>query len=99
MCISPDAYTAARVYERLTAAGVRPERALAVSKKVARRYAAKRFAHRERLEDSLARARELDRAIIRSGRRVRSSTSTSNEQEGAAHVDGDLLPGSVHDED
>lgn len=42
MCISPDAFVAARVTSRLLARGVDPTRAEAVGKKVARRYGDRR---------------------------------------------------------
>lgn len=44
MCISPDAYLAARVFERLHSAGVSEAKAEAVARKVARRAADKRYA-------------------------------------------------------
>lgn len=42
MCISPDAYVEARVYDRLVSKGVDPPRAAAVARKVRRAYAAQR---------------------------------------------------------
>lgn len=42
MCLSPDAFVAARVYHRLTSAGVKPARAEKVAEKIARRYRTKR---------------------------------------------------------
>ncbi len=42
MCISPDAYVAARVFDRLIRRGVDEKRAEAVAKKVARRYGDRR---------------------------------------------------------
>lgn len=42
MCLSPDAYVAARVYERLVARGVSPSRAAGVARKVQSRYSASR---------------------------------------------------------
>lgn len=45
MCISPDAYVAARVTERLLRRGVDPAKAEAVGRKVARRYGNRRDSH------------------------------------------------------
>ena len=42
MCLSPEAYVAARVVERLLAAGVTRQRAEGVGRKVARGHALKR---------------------------------------------------------
>jgi hypothetical protein len=43
VCISPDAYIAARVETRLLARGVDPERAAAIGRKVAERARTKRY--------------------------------------------------------
>jgi hypothetical protein len=42
MCLSPDAYVAAVVYERLRSRGVDDARARGVARKVARAYASRR---------------------------------------------------------
>ena len=42
MCLSPDAYVFALMYERLTAKGVSEQKAKAVAMKVARRYELRR---------------------------------------------------------
>jgi len=43
MCLSPENYVEARVYQRLVDAGVAPPRARGVAAKVATAYAAKRL--------------------------------------------------------
>ena len=42
MCLSPEAYVRARMYDKLTRAGVSPEKASAVAAKIARRYGERR---------------------------------------------------------
>lgn len=42
MCLSPDSYVEAKVYDRLVTRGVTPRRARAVARKVRLAYAAKR---------------------------------------------------------
>lgn len=64
MCISPDAHVEARVLQRLLDHGVDPARALAVSRKVRRRYERERIAQRQRFLEGLERARELDDEIV-----------------------------------
>ncbi len=44
MCLSPDCYVEARVYQRLVDKGVAPARARGVAHKVAEAYRAKRLA-------------------------------------------------------
>ena len=53
MCLPPDAYVYARVYERLASRGVGEAAARGVAMKVARRYALRR-------RESTERARTLD---------------------------------------
>jgi len=71
VCLSPAAYVAARVLQRLVARGVDADVADAIARKVQSRYAAKRLAQREELQESVARARESERALLQSARRTR----------------------------
>ncbi len=52
MCLSPDAYVEAIVFERLVKKGVKPRRAAGVARKVRRQYAARRRATAARLDAS-----------------------------------------------
>lgn len=69
MCIAPDEYVEARVFDRLLGRGVSRVRAEAVARKVRRRYAAVRLERLQRLRESAQRARELDEEIWKSSKR------------------------------
>jgi hypothetical protein len=51
VCLSPEDYVQVVVYERLTRSGVSAPRALAVSKKVRRRYMIRRQERRQEAAD------------------------------------------------